>query len=57
VFVIYAGSEPIDWGMLKQTYRPPVDVSGVATSPVLTDRFAPVDQMMVEVYRRRKFER
>jgi hypothetical protein len=57
VFVIYAGSEPIDWNTLKQTYRPPVDVSGNAASPVLSDRFAPVDQMMVEVYRRRKFER
>jgi spermidine synthase len=57
VFVFYAGSEPIDWSTLKQTYRPPVDVSGVIAAPVLTDRFAPVDQMMVEVYRRRKIER
>jgi spermidine synthase len=57
VFVFYAGSDPVDWGTLKQTYRPPVDMSGVTASPVLTDRFAPVDQMMVEVYRRRKFER
>jgi spermidine synthase len=62
VFVFYAGSEPIDMGALKRaaganTRRAPVDPAAADGAPVLTDRFAPVDQMMIEVYRRRKYER
>jgi predicted membrane-bound spermidine synthase len=63
VVVLYAGFEPFDPAALKalgpgvHTHVPPADLSGVDSARVLTDRFAPVDQMMIEVYRRRKFER
>ncbi len=61
VLVIYASDSPLVLPRTGQTKMPPKEIIEQylnESRPILfTDRFAPADQMMIDVFRRRKLER